>query len=74
MDQMIADFNRYLLTHEWRQLREKLGYDLVFIDEFHYFNRAERMLMRASCKIHRTRRIFPVFAGLERPALRPARA
>jgi len=29
---------------------------------------------RASCKIHRTRRIFPVFAGAERPALRPARA
>src|SRR5208337_5507468 len=28
----------------------------------------------ASCKIHRTRRIFPVFAGAERPALRPARA
>jgi hypothetical protein len=45
MDQMIADFNRYLLTHEWRQLREKLGYDLVFVDEFHYFNRAERMTL-----------------------------
>jgi hypothetical protein len=45
MDQMIADFNRYLLTHEWRQLREKLGFDLVFVDEFHYFNRAERMTL-----------------------------
>jgi len=32
------------------------------------------VLSRASCKIHRTRRIFPVFAGAERPALRPARA
>lgn len=45
MGQMIADFNRYMLTHEWRQLREKLGYDVVFVDEFHYFNRAERMTL-----------------------------
>ena len=43
MDQMIADFNRYLTTHEWRQLRDKCGYDLIFVDEFHYFNRSERM-------------------------------
>ena len=41
MDQMIADFNRYLLTHEWRQLRNKDGFDVVFVDEYHYFNRAE---------------------------------
>lgn len=41
MDQMIADFNRYLLTHEWRQLRDKIGFDVVFVDEYHYFNRAE---------------------------------
>lgn len=41
MDQMIADFNRYLLTHEWRQLRDASGFDLVFVDEYHYFNRAE---------------------------------
>ncbi len=43
MDQMIADFNKYLLTHEWRQLRGKNGFDAIFVDEFHYFNRAERM-------------------------------
>ena len=43
MDQMIADFNRYLLTHEWRQLRDKKGFDVIFVDELHYFNRAERM-------------------------------
>lgn len=41
MDQMIADFNRYLMTHEWRQLRDKTGFDAVFVDEYHYFNRAE---------------------------------
>lgn len=41
MDQMIADFNNYLSRHEWRQLRERHGFDLIFVDEFHYFNRAE---------------------------------
>lgn len=43
MDQMIADFSRYLVTHEWRQLKERQGFDVVFVDEFHYFNRLEVM-------------------------------
>jgi hypothetical protein len=45
MDQMIADFNRYLDTHEWRQLRDRKGFDVIFVDELHYFNRAERMVL-----------------------------
>jgi len=43
MDQMVADFSRYLTTHEWRQLKQRLGFDIVFVDEFHYFNRLEVM-------------------------------
>lgn len=43
MDQMIADFSRYLATHEWRKLKERKGFDIIFIDEFHYFNRLEVM-------------------------------
>lgn len=45
MDQMIADFNRYLMTHEWRQLRDKNGFDVIFVDEYHYFNRAEAVAL-----------------------------
>ncbi|UBB23814.1 hypothetical protein LAG73_10495 [Pseudoxanthomonas japonensis] len=45
MDQMIADFDGYLGTHEWGALRERDGFDLVFIDEYHYFTRAEAMLL-----------------------------
>lgn len=45
MDQMIADFGRYLGTHEWEALRERDGFDLVFVDEYHYFTRAEAMLL-----------------------------
>lgn len=44
MDQMIADFNSHLSLHEWRQFKEKLGFDALFVDELHFFNRAERML------------------------------
>ncbi|HLO96039.1 MAG TPA: UvrD-helicase domain-containing protein [Burkholderiaceae bacterium] len=47
MDQMIADFSRYLGTHEWDQLRERDGFDLIFVDEYHYFNRAEAMTLHS---------------------------
>ncbi|MBW6494155.1 MAG: UvrD-helicase domain-containing protein [Burkholderiaceae bacterium] len=46
MDQMIADFGRYLTTHEWDQLRERDGFDLLFVDEYHYFNRLEAMTLQ----------------------------
>jgi len=45
MDQMIADFDGYLGTHEWGALGERDGFDLVFVDEYHYFTRAEAMLL-----------------------------
>ncbi len=41
MDQLVADFVRYLGTHEWDQLREEHGFDVIFVDEYHYFNRLE---------------------------------
>lgn len=45
LDQMVADFARYLGTHEWTALRERDGFDLVFVDEYHYFTRVEAMLL-----------------------------
>lgn len=45
MDQMIADYSRYLTTHEWSQLRDKIGFDLIFVDEYHYFTRLEAMTL-----------------------------
>lgn len=46
MDQMTADFGRYLSTHEWEQLREQLGFDVIFVDEYHYFSRNETMTLQ----------------------------
>lgn len=45
MDQMIADFGLYLETHEWSQLRDRDGFELVFVDEYHYFTRTEAMTL-----------------------------
>lgn len=50
MDQMIADFGRYLSTHEWEQLRERDGFDLIFVDEYHYFNRVEAVTLQSLFK------------------------
>ena len=51
MDQMVADFARYLGTHEWGALCERDGFDLVFVDEYHYFTRAEAMLLHNLFKV-----------------------
>lgn len=56
MDQMVADFDRYLITHEWEQLRERRGFDVILVDEYHYFTRVEAMTLhnlfkpRAECE------------------------
>lgn len=46
MDQMIADFGRYLSTHEWNHLKDQQGFDRIFIDEYHYFTRVETMILQ----------------------------
>ncbi|HHK8202615.1 TPA: UvrD-helicase domain-containing protein [Serratia marcescens] len=42
-DQMISDYLGYLDSNAWDNLRFKHGYDLIFVDELHLFNRQERM-------------------------------
>ena len=45
LDQMIGDLNAYLSSHEWSSyLKEQTGYDLILVDELHYFNINERMV------------------------------
>lgn len=50
LDQMITDFGTYLSTHEWSQLRDRDGFDTVFIDEYHYFSRLEVMTLHSLFK------------------------
>ncbi|HHQ4756105.1 TPA: UvrD-helicase domain-containing protein [Aeromonas hydrophila] len=42
-DQMISDYLGYLDSNVWDNLRLKSGYDMIFVDELHLFNRQERM-------------------------------
>jgi hypothetical protein len=44
VDQMMADFLGYLDSNRWDSIRRKDGYDAVFVDELHLFNRQERMV------------------------------
>ncbi|BBB70174.1 hypothetical protein UNDYM_5921 (plasmid) [Undibacterium sp. YM2] len=41
-DQMIADFNNFLDSNTWDQIRDRSGYDALFVDELHLFNVMER--------------------------------
>ena len=45
-DQMISDFLNYVDSYRWEATRKKEGFDVVFVDELHLFNRQERMLFR----------------------------
>lgn len=45
-DQMIADFLNHLDSFRWEATREQEGFDAVFVDELHLFNRQERMVFR----------------------------
>lgn len=55
LNQMIADFDKYLQTHEWAQLREVDGFDVIFVDEYHYMNRVETMALRHLFKTRASR-------------------
>lgn len=43
LDQMIADFQNYLETNQWDAIRGRAGFDAIFVDELHLFNKQERM-------------------------------
>jgi len=43
VDQVIADYLNYLDSFRWNAVRERRGYDQIFVDELHLFNRQERM-------------------------------
>lgn len=46
LDQMIVDFDQYLLSYEWNELRDSEGFDAIFVDEYHYFSRVETMTLQ----------------------------
>ena len=67
MDQMIADLNRYLLSHEWNHIRSSKGYDAIFIDELHCFTKPERMIFHELFKdnVANTSDKVPIFMAYD---------
>jgi hypothetical protein len=45
-DQMVTDFLNHLDSFRWEATRQAEGYDAIFVDELHLFNRQERMVFR----------------------------
>jgi hypothetical protein len=45
-DQMITDYIGHLDSFRWEAMQPEEGYDAVFVDELHLFNRQERMVFR----------------------------
>jgi len=45
VDQMIGDFNAYLDSNRWDNIRSQDGYDAIFVDELHLFTAMERQLL-----------------------------
>ncbi|WP_155273487.1 UvrD-helicase domain-containing protein [Xanthomonas arboricola] len=45
MDQFIADFGAYLNSFRWDAVRGRRGFDFVFADELHLFNKQERPIL-----------------------------
>lgn len=44
-DQMISDYLGFLDSNRWDNIRMREGFDAVFVDELHLFNRQERMTL-----------------------------
>ena len=46
VDQMMADYLGYLDSFRWDNIRRNEGYEAIFVDELHLFNRQERMVFQ----------------------------
>ena len=45
VDQMVGDFNSFLDSNRWDRIRERDGYDALFVDELHLFTSIERQTL-----------------------------
>lgn len=50
VDQMIADFNSFLDSNRWDIIRNRDGYDVLFVDELHLFSSIERQILHKLIK------------------------
>ena len=66
MDQMIADFYRYLNSNEWMTLlKQEDGFDLILVDEFHYFNKSEQTIFHPLIREMQEQGRVPLFMAYD---------
>lgn len=70
IDQVVQDYLGYLDGYEWDRLKDREGFDFIFVDEFHLFNRVEQLalplLMRGS-RGHEHPVIFMAYDAMQSP-------
>ncbi len=50
VDQMVGDFNSFLNSNRWDRIRNREGYDALFVDELHLFTSIERQTLHKLIK------------------------
>jgi superfamily I DNA/RNA helicase len=50
VDQMLADFNTFLDSNRWDNMKHRLGFDALFVDELHLFTSIERQILHKLIK------------------------
>lgn len=67
-DQMVTDYLRHLDSFRWEALQPDEGYDAVFVDELHLFNRQERMVFRHMLRnAEATPRVYMAYDAKQSP-------
>ena len=46
IDEMVADFNLFLDSNSWDRVRERMGFDAIFVDELHFFTAMEKQILQ----------------------------
>lgn len=67
LDQFISDFMRYLQSFRWEAIRSRRGFDFVFADELHLFNRQERPVLGFLLKDARAPRVAIAYDPRQSP-------
>jgi hypothetical protein len=66
LDQFISDFLAYLNSFRWEAIRRRRGFDFVFADELHLFNRQERRTLGYLVRGH-TQRVAVAYDPRQSP-------
>lgn len=68
VDQVITDYLNYLDSFRWNAVRDKRGFDVIFVDELHLFNRQERMVLHGLTRSSECLALFMAYDAKQAPS------